>query len=175
MITKQDLETRLRSIQLLVLDIDGTLTDGGMYYSAEGDVLKRFYVQDGMGITLLQRAGIEVAFLTSENSPIVTARAKKLGIKHVILGCRAKQQALMELAQKLNFTLEQIAYMGDDVNDEAPMSLVGVSSCPSDAVPLIQELVHYKCKKKGGNGAVREFIEQILKAQRKPHSLPHSW
>lgn len=170
-----NLEERLKEIQLLVLDIDGTLTDGAMYYSAEGDALKRFYVQDGMGITLLQRAGIEIAFLTSENSPIVIARAKKLGIKHVILGCRAKHQALTELAEKLKLNLDQVAYMGDDVNDEAPISLAGVSACPSDAVPIIQELVDYICSKPGGNGAVREFIELILHAQRKPNSLPHSW
>jgi YrbI family 3-deoxy-D-manno-octulosonate 8-phosphate phosphatase len=170
-----DWKDRLATVRLVVLDVDGTLTDGGMYYSAEGDVLKRFYVQDGMGITLLQRAGIEIALLTSENSPIVTARAKKLKITHVILGCQAKKKALEELSQKLSIPLEQVAYMGDDVNDEASMQIAGVKVCPGDALPRIQAISDYVCKRPGGNGAVREFAEMLLKAQNKSNTLPIVW
>ncbi|WP_068467955.1 KdsC family phosphatase [Candidatus Protochlamydia phocaeensis] len=170
-----NLDERLKAIRLLVLDIDGTLTDGGMYYSAEGDTLKRFFVQDGMGLTLLQRAGIEIAFMTSELSPIVSARAKKLKVKHVILGCQAKRQALEELAEKLALSLEQIAYMGDDVNDEAPMLIAGFRACPSNAVPLILAIADYVCEKAGGQGAVREVAEMILKAQNHSNTLPVVW
>jgi YrbI family 3-deoxy-D-manno-octulosonate 8-phosphate phosphatase len=170
-----DCEERLKEIQLLVLDVDGTLTDGGMYYSAEGDVLKRFYVQDGMGITLLQRAGIKIALLTSESSPIVKARALKLKIEHVILGCKAKRQALLDLAQKLEIPLHRIAYMGDDVNDEAPMQIAGIAACPSDAVSVIQKVADYICQAQGGKGAVREFAEKILEAQGKSNTLPEVW
>lgn len=170
-----NIEEALKKIKLVIFDVDGTLTDGGMYYSADGDTLKRFYVQDGMGITLLQRAGIEICLLTSENSPIVQARAKKLQIKHVILGCRAKRKSVETLAHQLNLSLDEIAYMGDDVNDEAPMKVVGLGICPSDSVDTIKKISQYVCKKPGGCGAVREFAELLLKAQQKPISLPEVW
>ncbi len=171
----EELESRLREVKLLVLDVDGTLTDGGMYYSAEGDVLKRFYVQDGMGITLLQRSGIQIALMTSENSPIVKARAQKLKISQVILNCKSKKPALENLSETLQIPLRQIAFMGDDVNDEAPMSISGISACPSDAVPIILDTADYICKHAGGHGAVREFAEMILAAQEKPNRLPEVW
>lgn len=171
----EELESRLREVKLLVLDVDGTLTDGGMYYSAEGDVLKRFYVQDGMGITLLQRSGIQVALMTSENSPIVKARAQKLKISHAIINCKSKKPALEKLSETLQIPLRQIAFMGDDVNDEAPMSISGISACPSDAVPIILDTADYICKHAGGHGAVREFAEMILAAQEKPNRLPEVW
>lgn len=166
---------RLKHIRLVALDVDGTLTDGGMYYSAEGDVMKRFYVQDGMGLTLLHRAGIEIAFITSENSPIVGARAKKLRIKHVILGCQAKKHALEDLSKQLSIPLEHMAYMGDDVNDEAPMKIVGVKACPSDAVAVIKSISDFVSTKPGGRGAVREFVELLLEAQNKSNTLPEVW
>lgn len=169
------MDNRLKKIRLLILDVDGTMTDGAMYYSAEGDIMKRFYVQDGMGITLLQRAGIDVALLTSENSPIVLARAKKLGIRNAILGCRAKKQAVEDLAKSLQLNLDEIAYMGDDVNDEAPMKIVGAAACPADAVYVIRSVSHYVCACRGGHGALREFAEMLLKSQDKPNTLPHAW
>jgi len=171
----EELESRLKEVRLLVLDVDGTLTDGGMYYSAEGDVLKRFYVQDGMGITLLHRAGIQVALMTSENSPIVKTRAQKLKIAHVFLNCKTKKSTLENLSRTLDIPLRQIAYMGDDVNDEAPMTIAGISACPSDAVPIILETADYICKHHGGHGAVREFAEMILAAQEKLNRLPEVW
>lgn len=160
-----------KTIELLVLDVDGTMTDGGMYYSKEGDSLKRFYVKDGMGITLLKRNGIDVAIITGEDSSIVLARAKKLQIEHVIIGCKEKRQALLSLSKRLDIPLENIAYMGDDVNDEEVMKIVGIAACPSDAVNRIRNVSHYVCEARGGHGAVREFIEIILDAQGKSNTL----
>lgn len=168
-------EEKLKKIKLVVLDIDGTLTDGGMHYSHEGDMLKRFYVQDGMGITLLKRAGIAVAFLTSENSPIVAARAKKLGIQHVILGCQAKKQALETLCNDLSISLDEVAYMGDDVNDEAAMQIAGFKACPVNAVDRIVAIADLVTSKPGGQGAFRELAELLLQAQGHSNTLPEVW
>lgn len=170
-----ELAAKLASIKLLVMDVDGTLTDGGMYYTDEGDAMKRFHVRDGMGVMLLRRAGISSAIITSENSPIVLARAQKLLIDNVILGSRSKHTALAELADKLSVSLKDIAYIGDDVNDEHAMKIVGLSACPADAVPYIKNIASYVCAARGGEGAVRELAEMILEAQYKPNSLPEQW
>lgn len=170
-----DWKNRLKQIQLVVLDVDGTMTDGGMYYTAEGDIMKRFHVHDGMGINLLRYAGIEIAIMTADPSPIVAARAKKLKIEHVLLGCKAKKNALEALCSKLSISLDCVAYMGDDINDEAPMRISGVKACPANAVRVIREIADYICTNAGGHGAVREFAELILEAQGLPNTLPEDW
>ncbi len=169
---QQILLKKLEKIELLVMDVDGTLTDSAMYFSRNGEELKRFSTRDGMGINLLHLAGIQTAILTSELSEIVTARAKKLGIKHVVLGSKNKKYALTELGVKLGMTFQKIAYIGDDVNDIPPIKLAGVSACPADSVPLVKEVADYICVANGGNGAVREFAEMILTAQNKPIVVP---
>jgi YrbI family 3-deoxy-D-manno-octulosonate 8-phosphate phosphatase len=165
----------LKSIKLLVMDVDGTLTDCGMYYSANGEELKRFSTRDGMGITLLKSNNIETAIITSEESQIAKSRANKLKIGHVILGCKNKTEALKELALKLNLNLNEIAYIGDDINDENVMNICGYSACPSDAVQTILNTADYVCEHKGGNGAVREFCELILTSQDKSITLSENW
>ncbi len=105
---RQELYAKLRQVRLFVSDVDGTLTDGAMYFSAEGELFKRFHTRDGMAIELLHSAGLPTAFLTRENSPIVLARARKLGVHHVILGAVDKQSALSTLAQQLAVPLEQL-------------------------------------------------------------------
>lgn len=162
-------------IKLLVMDVDGTLTDGTMYYSAEGESLKRFSTRDGMAINLLRRAGIDSAIMTSEQSEIALKRGKKLGIEEIILGTHDKCSSIVELADRRAIPLEAIAYIGDDVNDAHVMKLCGLTACPSDAVEIIKEIVHYICNVSGGNGAVREFAELILRAQNKPVTLPEKW
>ncbi len=169
------LEEKLRRIELVVMDVDGTLTDGAMYYSAEGEAMKRFSTRDGMGITLLHRAGIRTAIITSEDSPIVIARAAKLMIGSVIIGSRNKKQSLLELVEKVGTILERVAYIGDDVNDAVPMNMCGGSACPADAVEIIRSTAQFISRHNGGNGAVREFAEAILKAQNKPITLPEQW
>lgn len=162
-----DFVRRCVSIRVVVSDVDGTLTDGGMYYNAEREVMKRFSARDGMGVTLLQRSGIEVVLMTSDKTGIAEARARKLGIKRVLEGVKDKALALKELADSINVTFAEIAYIGDDVNDEAPLKHCGVSACPRDAVQEVQQWVHYICKHNGGNGAFRELAEIILLAQEK--------
>ncbi len=165
----------LETINLIVVDVDGTMTDGSMYFSDQGEVMKRFSVHDGMGITLARRAGIEVAIMTSENTQIVVKRAEKLQIKHVILGSRSKQTDLKLLCEKIGTVLEKVAFVGDDVNDAFAMKVAGFSACPADATSYIKTIASYVCEAKGGHGAIREVIELILKAQGKANTLPEHW
>lgn len=162
-----DFVRRCVSIRIVVSDVDGTLTDGGMYYNAEKEVMKRFSARDGMGVTLLQRSGIEVVLMTSDKTGIAEARACKLGIQRVLEGVKDKALALKELADSMNVSFADIAYIGDDVNDEVPLKHCGVSACPHDAAHEVRQWVHYICKQGGGNGAFRELAEIILLAQGK--------
>lgn len=171
----QNLLDVAREIELVVMDVDGTLTDGAMYYSADGEELKRFTTRDGMGITLLHKAGIRTAIITSEHSPIVSRRAEKLGIQDVVLGCRNKSDALVAMAQRLNVPLAKVAYIGDDVNDLPVMQLCGLTGCPADAVQSVKNIAGYHCAALGGHGAVREFAEFILVAQQRPITLSENW
>lgn len=166
---------KLRNVTLFIMDVDGTLTDGSLYYSPEGHTFKRFHVRDGMGIVLLHRAGIRTAIITSENNAIVTTRAEKLGINHVITGSRNKLRSLQDLTASLHCSVKECSFIGDDVNDEAPVRLCGVSACPSDATPHIRSMVDYVCQARGGEGAVREFAELVLQAQGKMITLPDEW
>lgn len=169
------IEERAQRVRVLVMDVDGTLTDGAMYYTAEGELMKRFSTRDGMGITLLRKAGIIPAIITSEHSQIAMQRARKLGIERVILGSHDKSSSLMQLCEELTVPMEAIAYIGDDINDRHVMQLCGCTACPADAVEAIKEIAHYQCRALGGNGAVREFAELILKAQNQPVTLPERW
>lgn len=166
---------RALRIKLLVMDVDGTLTDGAMYYSERGEDLKRFNTRDGMGITLLHRAKIQTAIITSEHSPIVVRRAEKLRIKEVMLGSKDKTTTLLDMARRLDLVPEDIAYIGDDVNDLHVMRLCGFSACPADAVESIKDVAHMVCQRPGGNGAVRELAEFILVAQNQSIILPEQW
>jgi YrbI family 3-deoxy-D-manno-octulosonate 8-phosphate phosphatase len=171
----ENVKDKMSKIKLIVFDVDGTMTDGKLYYSASGEELKRFSVRDGLGTILLNLAGLETAIITSENSPIVTARAKKLKIKNVILGSRKKINALSELANKLNVNFEQIAFVGDDLNDLEVLKTVGFSACPRNAVKAVREVVDFISVYDGGNGAIREIAEKILLSQNKSVSLPDNW
>jgi YrbI family 3-deoxy-D-manno-octulosonate 8-phosphate phosphatase len=171
----EKLQNKLSKIKLIVFDVDGTMTDGKLYYSASGEELKRFSVRDGLGTILLNLAGFETAIITSENSPIVTARAKKLNIKHVILGSRKKITALTKLADDLALNFEQIAFVGDDLNDLEVLKAVGFSACPRNAVSAVKDIVDFISVYDGGKGAIREIAEKILLSQNKSVSLPDNW
>ncbi|MFH1051723.1 MAG: HAD-IIIA family hydrolase [bacterium] len=164
-----------KKIKLFVMDVDGTLTNGKVYYSANGEELKKFSIRDGMGIELLKLAGIDLAIITSENSNIVKARASKLNIKNLVLGTKNKRKSLTELAEKLSVNLDNIAFIGDDVNDISALEIVGLSACPADATEKVKEVCNYICLKEGGNGAVRDFAELILINQNKLITLPDNW
>jgi len=163
----QPLHETLAKIKLLIVDVDGTLTDAGMYWSAEGDELKKFNTRDAKGLELVRRAGVEVAIMTSENSPIVLARASKLGIEHCLTGVENKLQCLTTLVCQLGVDLDEVAYIGDDVNDLDCLKMSGFSACPSDAFETVSLTVRYVSKYAGGMGAVREICEMICASQTK--------
>lgn len=155
----------LRGIRLIALDVDGVLTDGGMYYGESGEELKKFQTRDGMGIKMLQAEGILTAIVTMERTNIVKRRAKKLGIPEVHQGIRDKLSVLQALATKYKISLNEIAYMGDDVNDLQALRAVGFAGAPADCMMPVRQAVHYICRQKGGEGAVREVSDLILAAR----------
>ena len=155
----------LRGIKLFAMDVDGVLTDAGMYYSESGDEWKKFNTRDGMGIKLLQRAGLITAIVTQERTKLVARRAEKLAIPELHQGVMDKLLVVREMAARHGLTLSQVAYIGDDINDLETLKAVGFSATPADGLPQVAAVVDYICQKKGGEGAVREIIEMILEAQ----------
>lgn len=152
-------------IKLFISDIDGTLTDGGMYYSENGDELKKFNTRDGMGFGMLRKAGIKTAIITSEDRALNQQRAEKLKVDYIYQGKRAggKLSAAIEICEKIRISLEEVAYIGDDINCFDLLSHVGLAACPLDASPKVKAISGIKVmNKKGGDGCVREFIETIL-------------
>lgn len=152
-------------IKLFISDIDGTLTDGGMYYSENGDELKKFNTRDGMGFDLLRKAGIKTAIITSEDRNLNHRRAEKLKIDFIYQGKRGegKVSVAKEICEELGITFNEVAYIGDDINCVDLLSLVGLAACPADADSKIKDLsfIHVMTKK-GGDGCVREFINMII-------------
>jgi YrbI family 3-deoxy-D-manno-octulosonate 8-phosphate phosphatase len=161
------LQAKLGKVRMLAMDVDGVLTDAGMYYSESGDELKKFNTRDGMGIKLLQAAGFVTAFITKEKTAIVERRGQKLAVPEVHQGVDDKLTDLTRLARKYGLTPEQVAYIGDDVNDLEVLCAVGFSAAPADAMPVVLQAVHYVCVKKGGEGAVRELADLLLAARGK--------
>jgi YrbI family 3-deoxy-D-manno-octulosonate 8-phosphate phosphatase len=159
------LRRALKRIRLLATDVDGVLTDGGMYYSELGDELKKFNTRDGMGIKLLQRAGLITALITQEQTKLVARRGEKLAIPEVHQGARDKLAVLHSIVTRHGLTLQEVAYIGDDVNDLDTLKAVGFSASPADGLPSVLKAVRYICQKKGGEGAVREVADLILSAQ----------
>ena len=164
---KQSLVSRLKRIRLFATDVDGVLTDAGMYYSESGEELKKFNTRDGMGIKLLQRAGLITAIVTQERTKLVARRGEKLMIPEVHQGVMDKLSLVREMAGRHALSMEQVAFIGDDINDLATLKAVGFSATPADGLPQVLAEVDYVCAKKGGEGAVREIIEMILQAQQK--------
>ena len=159
-------KTEKKQIKLFLCDVDGTLTDGGMYYSETGDELKKFNTRDGMGFQLLREAGIKTGIITSENTKIVENRAKKLKIDFLRQSKRdgGKVAAAQEICEELGITLNEVAYIGDDINCYDLLSSVGIAACPADAQPKIKTIPSLNIMTlKGGQGSVREFIDSILK------------
>ena len=155
----------LKGIRLFATDVDGVLTDGGMYYSESGQQMKKFNVWDGMGIKLLQSAGVLTGIVTALDTTLVAQRGMELKIPEIHQGVRDKLNVLKKLASKHGLTLQEIAYMGDDVNDLAALQSVGFSATPANGRAEIRREVHHICKAKGGEGAVREVVDLILAAK----------
>jgi len=156
------LKRRVGSLRLLLLDVDGVLTDGGIYYTERDEEIKRFDIKDGMGIDLLKRAGIEVGILTGRTSKIVERRAHELGMKVLKQGFYDKSAGFEEILKEQSLAESEIAYMGDDILDLAVMRRVAFRVCPADAVAEVRAEAHYVCEHSGGHGAVREAADLIL-------------
>ena len=161
------LNDKISKIKIVLTDIDGVLTDGGLYYTDEGLVMKKFFVRDGMGAVLLKENGLEVGILSSDKSEIATARGKRLNLELVYYGVKDKRQVLDEICFLRNVKMENLAFIGDDVNDIEALKAVGLSACPKDAVESVGSIVDYVCKKEGGRGAFRELADLILKSKKK--------
>jgi 3-deoxy-D-manno-octulosonate 8-phosphate phosphatase (KDO 8-P phosphatase) len=157
--------TPLSRIQLLILDVDGVLTDGRLYFSAKGEALKVFHVRDGHGIKLLMTAGVQVAALSGRRSAAVTARMRELRVPHVIQGCSDKVAALQKLARALKLDPLTCACIVDDTPDLPLMSAVGLAAAVADAHPVVLSAAHWVSKAVGGQGAVRELCDALLRAR----------
>jgi 3-deoxy-D-manno-octulosonate 8-phosphate phosphatase (KDO 8-P phosphatase) len=156
---------RAARLRLVITDIDGVLTDGGVYYSSKGEACKRFTVRDGMGVERLREDGVETAFLTREHSPIVARRAEKLRIRLCYLGVTDKLAALPGVLTDARIEAAATAYIGDDVNDLGVMGAIaerGLVAAPADAMAAVAALAHFRCPNGGGHGAFRDFAEWIL-------------
>ncbi len=150
-------------IKLVLTDVDGVLTDGGMYYGKEGDTLKRFNTRDGMGMELLRNRGILTGIITREQTEIVSQRAKKLQVDILIQGCQDKLPAFQQILAERNLKASEVAYLGDDLNDVEVLAQAGYSAAPADAAEEAKNSAHYVCSRKGGEGCFREFAEVILR------------
>jgi 3-deoxy-D-manno-octulosonate 8-phosphate phosphatase (KDO 8-P phosphatase) len=160
---KLSLKNKALKIKLLLTDNDGVLTDTGVYYSSKGEELKKFSIRDGMGVERLKElVNVETGIITGETSGSVRKRAEKLKITKLFLGAKQKHFILPKILKDNNLKKENVAFIGDDVNDVEILKLAGLSAAPSDAMPEIIKIVDYVCKNKGGNGAFREFAELII-------------
>lgn len=156
---------RLEHVELLILDVDGVLTDGRLYFSAAGESLKVFHVHDGHGIKLLMSSGVQVAALSGRRSAAVTARMRELKVRHVIQGCNDKVAALELLTRRLGVEPLACACICDDTSDLPLMSAVGFAAAVADAHPVVRAAAHWVSKAPGGRGAVRELCDAILRAR----------
>ncbi|MCL2039919.1 MAG: HAD hydrolase family protein [Bacteroidetes bacterium] len=173
MLNQNELYEKLSQIKLFVMDVDGTLTDGGIYYSVEGLQLKKFCVYDGMGISLLNQSNINTMIMSSDDSEIPLKRAEKIKITYSLVGVKRKKTALLECLETLNISIDEVAFIGDDINDIELLEICGFSACPSNAMDIVKEKVNYVCNKKGGEGAVREVCDMILLAKNYPITLQY--
>lgn len=165
---QSELLQRAARIRLLVLDVDGVLTDGRLYFNAEGETLKTFHVRDGAGIVQLRKAGIQVAIISGRDSAAVNKRMTELGVLHVRQGIHDKHAALQELLDTLQLTSDTLACVGDDTPDLPMLQMAQLAVAVADAHPTVRAAAHYVTRIPGGLGAVREVCDLILQAQREP-------
>ena len=156
---------RARRVRLLCVDVDGVLTDAGMYYGPDGEVLKKFNTRDGMGLARVREVGVAVAIISGEDSAIVHARAAKLKIDDVYCDAANKRAAVDALCDKHDLALDQVAFIGDDLNDLSALESVGLACAVADAAEPVQAVAHYITRRRGGDGAVREVCELLISAK----------
>lgn len=161
----------MHKIKAIAMDVDGVLTDGGVWWGPNGEEWKRFHFADIMGLSLARKSGIIIAFLSGEDSPLVDRLANKLGITDVHKDCKDKAGALRAFSERHGLLLQEICFIGDDVNDLPALTIAGLSACPSDARPSVRKSCQLVTKLAGGNGAVREVVDILLGAGRRAASL----
>jgi YrbI family 3-deoxy-D-manno-octulosonate 8-phosphate phosphatase len=152
-------------VRLLCVDVDGVLTDAGMYYGPDGEVLKKFNTRDGMGLARVREVGVAVAIISGEDSAIVHARAAKLKIDDVFCGAANKRLAVEELCSRHGLELAEVAFIGDDLNDLPALECVGLPCAVADAAEPVQQVARYVTSRRGGDGAVRELCEMLIAAR----------
>ena len=156
------IKKKLKKIRLVITDVDGVLTDGGIFYSKNGEFLKKFNTRDSMGMELLLNCGIKTVMLTRENSEIVKKRAKKIKIAELYSNVADKKSILPKILKNYNVRIDEIAYIGDDINDLEIMRSIGFAATPNDGNTEVKKISNYICKMKGGEGAFREIADLIL-------------
>ncbi len=162
-----NLKSKSKKIKIVLTDVDGVLTDGGMYYSDKGDIMKRFHTRDGMGVTLLRKKNIPTIIVTKEKTKIVRQWSTKMKIKKLYDGILDKESVIDNICKKFDVLPNELAYIGDDVNDVGLLKKVGFSAVPNDAISEAKKIANYICKTNGGYGAFREFADLILASTKK--------
>ena len=160
-----NIENKCKKIKVVLTDVDGVLTDGGMYYTKDGDMMKKFHARDGMGISLLRKNKISTIIVTKESTLMVKEWAKKMNVFKLYDGIQRKEEIIELVCSEFNVTSQELAYIGDDVNDVGLLSKVGFSAVPNDAISSNKKIVDYVCKTDGGKGALREIADLILLSQ----------
>jgi len=159
---KKELYKKFKEIKLVLTDVDGVLTDGGMYYTTEGDIMKKFHARDGMGVTLLRKYNIPTILITKEKTKMVKQWAAKMKVEKLYDGIIKKNMILDKVCNAFNLKSDEIAYIGDDVNDVPLLKAVCLAVTPNDGTKEAKSVSHYICKLKGGEGAFREFADLII-------------
>ena len=154
--------TEFADIRLLVMDVDGIMTDGKITYTSDGQELKSFNIKDGLGIKRAQASGIETAIITGRTSPMVERRARELGIAHLVQGREDKLAALSDLVDQMNLSLDQVAYIGDDLPDLTAIESVRLGACPADAATEVKSKANWVSTRGGGDGCVRELCDLMV-------------
>lgn len=172
---KKTLHSRIKKIKLLATDVDGVLTDAGAYYSENGLELKKFSIRDGMGMTLLRKAGFKVAIVTTENTKIAEMRAKRIQVDDVYQGVVNKTDAIEDLLKKYSLSWDEIAFIGDDINDIPVLRKVGLAVAPANATALNKKVAHFITQNDGGHGCVREVCDLLLAQHWKGFSITELW
>lgn len=171
--SKEKIKSKCKKIKIVLTDVDGVLTDGGRYYSKEGEILKKFHVRDGMGVNILLRNGIKTIIVTKENSRITKRWAKEMNVTKVISNSLKKEEELAKICKEFNISEKEVAYIGDDINDLKLLEKVGFSAVPNDSDNSIKEYVDHICLKDGGNGAFREIADMIFKEIQSNKKIAH--
>ncbi|KFM21374.1 3-deoxy-D-manno-octulosonate 8-phosphate phosphatase KdsC protein [Marine Group I thaumarchaeote SCGC AAA799-B03] len=156
---------KIKCIKVVLTDVDCVLTDGGMYYTENGDVMKKFHTRDGMGVSLLRKNSIPTVIVTKEKTKFVKIWSKKMKVDKLYDGIINKESILPKICSRFNVDSKEIAYIGDDINDVGLMKLVGFSAAPFDAVESVKKLCNYVCSAKGGDGVFREIADLIIKSR----------